>query len=251
MELDLNGRTALVTGASKGIGRETVRMLALEGVRVAAAARDIAQLRELANEVSLLGGAPVMPIGIDLAEPGSPEKLAALANAGLGTIDILVNAAGGSQPIAFDADHRIWEDAMALNFFRVRELTHALVPAMRARRFGRVISFTGMSEPTMINATFSAKAALHVWAKSISREVGPDGVTVNCIKPGTIHSAQMKRFFPTPESEADFSRKFVPVNRFGEPREIASLAVFLASPNAAYITGAVIPVDGGYSHFAF
>jgi 3-oxoacyl-[acyl-carrier protein] reductase len=139
---------------------------------------------------------------------------------------------------------------MLLNFARLRELTHAILPGMMERKWGRVISLTGTSEPYNINAANPAKAAIHAWTKGLSREMGQYGITLNCIKPGRITSEQMLRMHPTEEQRREFTRE-VPVQRFGEPDELADLAVFLASPRAGYITGTAIPVDGGLSRFAF
>ena len=251
MELGLAGRRALVTGASQGIGRAVARALALEGVQVAAAARRVALVQALADEVAAKGGATIHPIAIDLTEPDSAGRLAGAAARALGGIDILVNAAGGSRPLPFDAPREAWDEGMEVNFHRLRELTHAVIPAMRAQRWGRVVNFTGTSEPVMLNAAFAAKAAVHIWAKGLSREVAADGVTVNCLKPGRIHSEQMSLRYPTPEAERDYAEREIPMRRFGEAEEIADVCLFLASERAGYVTGTVIPVDGGISRFAF
>ncbi|MGG5810469.1 SDR family oxidoreductase [Falsiroseomonas sp. CW058] len=251
MDLGLKGRRALVTGASQGIGRAVARALALEGARVAGAARRAEDVAALAAAVAAEGGAEIVPLAADLMAPGAPVALAAAAEAALGGVDILVNAAGGSRPLAFDAPREAWDEGMELNFHRLRELTHALVPGMRARGWGRIVNFTGTSEPRIINAAFAAKAAVHVWSKGLSREVAADGVTINCLQPGRIRSEQIARRYPTPEAEREFAEAEIPALRFGEPGEIADLAVFLASARAAYVTGTVIPVDGGMSRFAF
>jgi 3-oxoacyl-[acyl-carrier protein] reductase len=251
MELDFAGRTALVTGASQGIGRTTARMLALAGVNVVAVARRVALVEEMAAEVAGQGRGKIIPLAADFYDEGSPEHVASEALRLLGHVDILMNAAGQSRPVPFDAGKDQWEEGMVLNFFRIRELTHAVVPGMREQKWGRIVTFTGTSEPRMLNAAFTAKAAVHVWSKGLSREVAADGITVNCLQPGRIRSEQIKRRYPTLESELEYSRAEIPVGRFGEPEEIAALAIFLASPLASYVTGTVIPVDGGSSRFAF
>lgn len=251
MELDFEGRTALVTGASQGIGRTTARMLAMAGVNVVAVARRVALVEEMAAAVQGNARGKIIPLAADFYEEDAPERVASEALRLLGHVDILMNAAGQSRPVSFDAGKEQWEEGMVLNFYRIRELTHAIVPGMRKQKWGRVITFTGTSEPRMLNAAFPAKAAVHVWSKGLSREVAADGVTVNCLKPGRIHSEQMTRRYPTLESELEYSRAEIPVGRFGEPEEIAAVAIFLASPLASYVTGTVIPVDGGSSRFAF
>ena len=252
MELNFAGRTALVTGASQGIGRTTARMLArMAGVKVVAVARRVALIEQLAGEVAGHGSRQNHSARGGFLRPGCAERVAAEARRLLGHVDILMNAAGQSRPVPFEAGKDQWEEGMVLNFFRIRELTHAIVPGMREQGWGRIVTFTGTSEPRMLNAAFTAKAAVHVWSKGLSREVAPHGITVNCLQPGRIHSEQIKRRYPTEESEREYSRAEIPVGRFGEPEEIAAVAIFLASPLASYVTGTVIPVDGGSSRFAF
>jgi 3-oxoacyl-[acyl-carrier protein] reductase len=250
MDLDFAGRTALVTGASQGIGRMTARMLAAAGVNVVAVARRVALVKELAAECSG-GDGEIIPLAADFYDEDAPECVAAEAGRLLGHVDILMNAAGQSRPIPFEAAREQWEEGMVLNFYRIRELTHAVVPSMRERKWGRIVTFTGTSEPRMLNAAFTAKAAVHVWSKGLSRLLASDGITVNCLQPGRIHSEQMTKRYPTLESELEYARAEIPVGRFGEPEEIAAVALFLASPQASYVTGTVIPVDGGSSRYAF
>lgn len=248
----LNGKTALVTGAStQGLGRAIALELAREGVRVAISARRGDALRRLAQEIRDAGGPPVAAIEADLYRPETPAQLAAEAVRGLGQVDILVNAAGGSRTVPWNAPADRWEEGMMLNFFRVRELTTLLLPGMIERTWGRVINLTGTSEPPAVNIASSAKAAVHAWAKGLSREMGRHGITVNCIQPGRIHSEQLKRLYPTEQDELAFAAAHLPIPRFGEPEELACLAAFLASPRAGYITGTVVPVDGGLRQFAF
>ena len=251
MDLQFEGKTALVTGASSvGLGRAIAIGLAREGAKLAITARREALLEEAAREIIAAGGVDPVVISGDLYDAAWPEKLAQTASGRLGRIDILINAAGGSRPTTFDAPAALWEEAMTLNFLRLRALTHAVVSGMVERKWGRVVNLTGTSEPYNINAANPSKAAVHAWSKGLSREVAKSGVTVNCIQPGRISSEQMLRMYPTEEKRRAFSQD-VPIGRFGEPHELADLAIFLASPRASYITGTVIPVDGGLSRFAF
>lgn len=251
MDLGFKGKTALVTGASQGIGRTTARLLASEGVTVIGVARRSKLVEELAAEISDSNGGKIIAMEADFSVDGESERVAKEAEKLLGHIDILINAAGGSRPVPFDATKDQWLEGMTLNFFRIRELTHAIVPGMQLRNWGRIITFTGTSEPRMLNAAFTAKAAVHVWAKALSREVAPNGVTVNCLQPGRIRTEQLQKRYPTLESELEYSRQEIPVGRFGTTEEIAAVALFLSSPLASYVTGTVIPVDGGSSRFAF
>jgi len=251
MDLKLTGKTALVTGASMGIGRAIAKGLAAEGVRVCIAARRKPLLEELAKEIVAAGGVRPDIVEIDMMEPGAPVKLAKAARQALDSVDILVNSAGGSKPaLPIDAPEALWDESMTLNFTRIRQLTHALLPGMIGKKWGRVINISGKSEPERMIAAHPAKAAIHAWSKGLSREVGKHGITVNCIPPGRIMSEQIRRKY-SPEFRAKQSAEEIPVGRYGEPEELAALAVFLSSPIACYITGAVLPVDGGLRRYAF
>jgi len=251
MDLQLAGKTALVTGASRGIGRAIALGLAREGAKVAISARRVNLLDELAREIISSRSSEPLVLEADLYKEGAAEKLAAEAEKALGRVDILINAAGGSRPFPFEATKEQWAEGILVNFVRLRELSHALVPGMMARRWGRIVNITGSSEPRSLNAANSAKAAVHAWAKGLSREMAKHGITINSIQPGRIMSEQIVRFHPTEEDRRKFAEENIPMGRFGEPEELANLAVFLASPRAGYITGTVTPVDGGMSRFAF
>jgi 3-oxoacyl-[acyl-carrier protein] reductase len=250
MDLQLAGKTALVTGASSGIGRGIALALACEGVHLAVAARRGDLLETLAGEIVAAGGVKPEPIVEDLMAEGAPERMAAAAFSGLGAVDILVNNAGGSRAFKIDASEAQWEEALTLNFTRQRQLAHRLLDQMIARKWGRIVNITGKSEPEGINGAFCAKAAVHSWAKGLSREVGRHGITVNCVPPGRIHSEQIFRNY-SPDYRQWQSEHEIPVGRYGEPEDIANLVCFLASPRAAYITGTVIPVDGGLRRYQF
>jgi len=251
MDMKLSGKTALVTGASMGIGRAIAKALAAEGARVCIAARRRNLLDELAAEISTAGGHAPHIVEIDIMPVGAAVLLANAATKGLGHVDIVVNSAGGSKPaIRLDAPEEEWEQAMTLNFVRLRQLTHALLPGMIERKWGRVINISGKSEPERMFAATASKAAVHAWSKGLSREVGQYGITVNSIPPGRIMSEQIRRKY-SEAFRAEQSAREIPVGRYGEPEELATLAVYLASPLAGYITGAVMPVDGGLRRYIF
>ena len=251
MDLKLSDKTALVTGASMGIGNAIARGLAAEGVKLCIAARRRNLLAELAGKITSAGGHAPHIEEIDIMAEGAPARLAAAAVAALGRVDILVNCAGGSRPaISVDAPESEWEEVMRLNFVRVRQLTHAVLPGMIEHRYGRVINISGKSEPSGLVTANAAKAAIHAWAKGLSREVGKHGITVNSIPPGRIMSEQIRRNYPEDYREK-FAEEEIPVRYWGEPEDLAALAVFLASPRARYITGTVIPVDGGLRRYQF
>src|SRR5687767_1350099 len=246
MDLGIRGRTALVTGASMGIGRGIASALAREGVRLAVVARRRNLLEELEQEL----GQKLVIIEQDFLQAGAPEAIAEKALAGLGSVEILINNAGGSRKFTLESSEEQWEEALTLNFTRQRQLAHKLLPQMMANKWGRIVNITGKSEPEGLNGAFAAKAAMHSWAKGLSREVGKHGITVNCIPPGRIISEQILRNYP-PEYRKKQSEEEIPVGEYGQPADIANLVCFLVSPLARYITGAVIPVDGGLRRYQF
>jgi 3-oxoacyl-[acyl-carrier protein] reductase len=250
MDLKLNGKTALVTGASSGIGRGIALALGTEGVRLAIAARRGNLLEELAGEIAGRGAPRPAVIECDMMQEDAAPRIARAALDALGAVDILVNNAGGSRKFELHASEAQWNEALTLNFTRQRQLTDGLIDQMIARKWGRVINITGKSEPEGINGAFCAKAAMHSWAKGLSREVGRHGITVNSIPPGRIVSEQILRNY-TPEYRAWQSEHEIPVGEYGQPEDIAHLACFLASPLARYITGTVIAVDGGLRRYQF
>jgi 3-oxoacyl-[acyl-carrier protein] reductase len=250
MDLELKDRGALVTGASSGIGRGIALALAREGARLAVTARREAALEELGDEIEAAGGTRPAVIAADFMEPDAPGRIAWAATDALGAVEILVNNAGGSRPFGKDASEAQWEEALTLNFTRHRQLTGHLLAGMEERGWGRVVNITGKSEPEGVNGAFAAKAALHSWAKGLSREVGGRGITVNSIPPGRIMSEQIERNY-SPEYRAQQSAEEIPVGEYGRPADIADLVCFLASPRARYITGTVIPVDGGLRRYQF
>ncbi|RVU38838.1 SDR family oxidoreductase [Hwanghaeella grinnelliae] len=255
MDLNLTGKRALVTGASSGIGYEVARILAREGVALAVAATNEGRLAPLVNAIVAEGFPAPAICTANLTDPDGPDSVAEQALAALGEVDILINNAGGSRPmqgVTPEEAERVWEESMTLNFTSCRKLTQAILPGMRERGWGRVVNISGALVYWNVNAATPAKAALTSWSKGLAAEVAKDGVTVNCVAPGRIKTRQiMQKLHPTEESRDAFIDSMIPIGRFGEPEEIASVIVFLASPIAGYVTGVTVPVDGGMHRYAF
>ena len=251
MDLQLAGKVALVTGASLGLGRSIAAFLAEEGCRLAIVARRVNLLEKTANEISATGRERPLIIVEDITAEGAADRIKQQAMARFGSLDVLVNNAGGSRPLTGLGTEAEWEEAMLLNYTAGRRLAHAFVPGMRERKFGRVINITGGDEPSIINAANPPNGAAHIWAKALSRTVARDGITVNCVVPGRIHSEQIdQRILPTEDARQAWIAQHCPVGYIGEPDDLGVLVTFLCSPRARYITGQVMHVDGGVRRFA-
>jgi 3-oxoacyl-[acyl-carrier protein] reductase len=250
MDLQLTGKTAVVTGASMGLGRAIAKSLAAEGVTVFAVSRTEELLKSLAEEIVAIGGATPIIMAQDFVAPEGPRTIASEALKALGHVDILINCAGGSRPTTWNASDEEWEEGFTLNFERHRQLTQELLPQMVERRSGRVINICGSIELRQVNTAGAAKAALVVWSKGLSHEMGKYGVTVNCVEPGLIDTAQIRRLFPG-DARRQYAEQHISLGDFGEPEDVGAATAFLASGPAAYITGIVLGVDGGMRYRSF
>ncbi|MCP9487478.1 MAG: SDR family oxidoreductase [Gaiellaceae bacterium MAG52_C11] len=241
MELGLRGRTAIVCGASAGIGLACVEALAAEGANVAMLARG----REaLEREAERLGGLAVRG---DVANPRHLERLVEQTLTAFGGVDILVlNSGGPPRTSALDVTDEQVEDAVGLLLLSAVRLVRLCRPHLEASGHGRVLAITSsaVKEPVDNLALSNAiRPGLTGWLKTLSRELGPTGVTVNAIAPGRIDTERLKEVYPDGPSETDLAA--IPLRRLGTPSELGDVVCFLASDRAAYVTGATIAVDGG------
>lgn len=252
MNLDLDGRVSIVTGASTGIGRGTAACLAEEGAQVVLVARRKNLLDSLADEIGGRGRRRPLVIAADITAADAAQAVRAATLDAFGRIDVLVNNAGRSAPTVPTAPENVWSEALELNFTAGRRLTQAVLPDMIGRSYGRIINVTGTNEPLKTNAASAAKGAVHAWSKGLSRDVARHGITVNSVGPGRIMSEQIEqRLHPSEDERRRFAEANIPAGYFGEPEDIGRLVAFLASPLARYINGQVVMVDGGMARFAY
>lgn len=252
MDLNITGRQALVTGAGAGIGRAVAVALAAHGAQVTLVGRRRKPLEETRALIVSAGGLPPLLIEADLADGSRFDDLVDQIGKSNQWPHILVNNVGGSRPMSGPGLEEAWAESLSLNFHAARRLSEALVPEMRRAGWGRIVNLTGAITQKRVNAASPAKAALHSWSYSFACQNAAYGITVNCIAPGRINTVQvLERLHPTESSRSAFIADNIPAGRFGEPQEVADLAVFLCSPCAAYITGASIPIDGGMARWTF
>jgi len=241
VEFGLRGRTAIVCGASQGIGLAIAQAFAAEEMNVAMFAR---RRRVLESEAERLGA---LAIQGDVANPQDCERLVAQTVAAFGGVDVLVNNSGGPpRGPAVDVTDESLEAAVALLLTSAIRLTNLCLPHLRKSPGGRVINIESstVKEPADNLALSNAvRPGVVGWAKSLSREVGPDGITINTIAPGRIDTERIREVYPDGPDEEDL--KAIPLRRLGRTDEIASVVCFLASDAASYVTGTVIAVDGG------
>ncbi|HEX6535106.1 MAG TPA: SDR family oxidoreductase [Gemmatimonadaceae bacterium] len=263
MDLGVEGRVALVTGASSGLGLASARALALEGAAVAIAARRRAELKRAAAALAAESRRRVLPVVADVTDAGAVTAAVREVEETLGPIDILVANGGGPPPTTFaDTTEEQYRAALELNLLSMIRLTRLCVPGMRARRWGRVIYLTSTAAKQPIPGLLlsnTARAGLAGFAKTVATECARDGVLVNTILTGHFETARTTALAearaaregrPVAELLAEQHSR-IPIGRAGDPAELAAVVAFLASERASFLTGAAIPIDGGQSATVF
>lgn len=245
MDLGLQGRAALVTGSSRGIGGAIAAGLAAEGCRVALCARGADDLAATAGRIRE-GGADALALPADLTAPGEAERVVRETIAGFGALDVLVNNLGGGRAGDDDA---AWAYTLDVNLGVAVRASRAAIPQMRTQGRGAILLIASVSgwQAGGAPAYNAAKAAEIMYARALAKDLAPDGIRVNAVSPGSIlfpGGGWERRQRRDPERIARFLAEDLPLGRFGTPEEIANVVVFLASDRASLVTGANIAVDG-------
>jgi 3-oxoacyl-[acyl-carrier protein] reductase len=248
MDLELRGTAAIVGGASSGIGLAIARALAAEGCAVTAVARGRERLDRAIGEI----GPGTLGVSGDVRDHDLLRRLVDETVAARGRIDIVVNNAGGPPPGTFEeTPDEAWADAFELSLNAAVRLTRLALPHLRSSGRGRVVNIASWSVREPIPHLLLSNAirpGVVGWAKTIAHELGPDGITVNTIAPGKIDTDRVRELWqhhPDPAAAQRADIEAVPARRLGSPDEIGAAVAFLCSARAAYISGVVLPVDGG------
>ncbi len=257
MDLGLKGRVAFVAASSRGLGAAIAEALAAEGALVACCARSAA-IHERAAELASRHGVRTIGVEADVSVAADVARAVTTAAEALGPIDILVTNAGGPPPGPFEShSSEAWQRAIALNLESVVNLTRAVLPSMKSRRWGRILNVTSIAVKQPVDGLIlsnSVRAAVTGFARSLANEVAPFGITVNNLMPGYTRTERLEELAKSTATSKGSTRdeafalweKQIPMGRVGEPHEFAALATFLASERASYITAQSIAVDGGW-----
>jgi 3-oxoacyl-[acyl-carrier protein] reductase len=266
MDLGLKGRVAMVCAASQGLGKAAAIGFAREGANVVICSRDRKRIVAAAKEVTSAAkpqAVKVLPVVADVTRPADIRRLVAAAIREFGRIDILVTNAGGPPVAQFpDLDDRTWEKGIALTLMSAIRCIREVLPYMRKQRWGRVIAITSIAAKQPLDdiiVSSTLRPGILGLAKVLANQYGKDGVLVNCVTPGFIMTNRQKeitavRASKTGKTPAKYVKEFskaVPVGRYGDPEELASVIVFLGSERSSYVNGATIAIDGGLAKGLF
>ncbi|TMM10869.1 MAG: SDR family oxidoreductase [Actinobacteria bacterium] len=247
MDLGLSGRTALVMGASSGLGLASAEALAAEGANVTIVGRRREVTEREAERIGALG------VRGDVTVPRDLERAVEQTLAAFGGLDVLVWNSGGPPPgTALDVTPESIEQAVELLLQPLVRLVHLCLPHLAASGAGRILAVTSIAakEPVPHIALSNAvRPGVTGWLKTLARELGPQSITVNCVAPGRFGTARLEQLYPGGPSDADLAD--IPLRRWGEPREFGDVVCFLASDRARYVTGQTIVVDGGLQQALF
>jgi len=258
VDLGLRGKVALVAASSKGLGFATARELAAEGASLAMCARGDAALETARRAVVDETSADVLAIAADVATTEGVEQVTRAALERFGHVDILVINAGGPPAGTFDKhDWKAWQAAVDLTLRSAVELTRAVLPGMRERRWGRIVAINSIAAKQPVDNLMlsnSIRAAVTGFLRTLANEIAPDGITVNTILPGYTRTERVEQLADANARKEGVDQKEIlgrfereiPMRRLGEPREFGALAAFLCSERASYITAQSIAVDGGW-----
>lgn len=257
MDLGLRGARVLVTAASRGLGAATTRRFSLEGAIVCISSRNLESLQTTAAEINAESGNAVFTFAGDVTDPAASERIVRLAAETMNGLDILVTNAGGPPPGTFDSlSADVWEQAIRLTLLSTVHLVRAALPYLRESSRAAILTIASASaKQPVANLTLSntIRPAVIGLTKTLSQELGPEGIRVNSILPGSTETERMTELFTaraakngtTIEQEHAKSAAESPLGRIGTPEEFANAAVFLCSPAAGFIHGVALPVDGG------
>jgi 3-oxoacyl-[acyl-carrier protein] reductase len=258
MDLGLGDKVALVAASSRGLGRAVAEELAREGAQLVLCARGEAALRETAEAIRASTGVRVEAVPADVSQPAGVAKVVSAAMGAFGRVDVLVTNGGGPPAGPFETHSlEAWHEAMRQNLDSVVELTRAVLPGMKERRWGRIINVTSIAVKQPVDNLIlsnSVRAAVTGFARTLANEVAQYGITVNNVMPGYTRTQRVDELAArnatlkgtSAEAQLAVWESQIPAGRLGAPEEFAAMVAFLASERASYTTGASIPVDGGW-----